>query len=80
VKERLHLVIDELSDAEAEVALRRIDALRNDPLVRFLDAAPIDDEPISAEEESAIAEADAERAEGAPPIPFDEVKRKYGAG
>ena len=80
VKERLHLVIDELSEAEAEAALRRIDALRNDPLVRFLDAAPIDDEPISDAEASAIAEADAERATGASSIPFDEIKRKYGAG
>jgi len=78
VKERLHRVIDELSDAEAEAALRRIDALRNDPLVRFLDAAPVDDEPVSAEEKAAVAEADADRAAGASTIPFDEIKRTYG--
>jgi len=78
VKERLHRVIDELSDEQAEMALRRIDALRNDPLVRFLDAAPVDDEPVSAEEQAAVAEADADRAAGAAAIPFDEIKRQYG--
>lgn len=80
MKERLHLVIDKLSDEEAEAALRRIEALRNDPLVRFLDAAPIDDEPVTAEETAAIAEADADRAAGADSIPFDEIKRKYASG
>jgi hypothetical protein len=78
VKERLHQVIDELSDEQAETALRRIDALRNDPLIRFLDAAPVDDEPISAEEQAAVAEAEADRANGAAPIPFDEIKRQHG--
>ena len=78
VKGRLHRVIDELSDAEAEVALRRIDAMRSDPLVRSLDAAPVDDEPITPEEEAAVAEADAARAAGEPSISFDEIKRRYG--
>ena len=77
VKEHLHRVIDEMSDEQAELALRRIDALRSDPLVRFLDAAPVDDEPVSAEEQAAVAEADADRAAGAAGIPFDEIKRQY---
>jgi hypothetical protein len=78
VKERLHRVVDEMSDEQAEMALRRIDALRNDPLVRFLDAAPVDDEPVSPEEQAAVAEAEADRAAGAAAIPFDEIKRQYG--
>jgi hypothetical protein len=77
VKERLHRVVDELTDAQAEAALRRIDALRDDPLVRYLDAAPVDDEPVTAEEEAAIAEAEADRINGAPTVSFDEIKRKY---
>lgn len=48
-----------------------------DPLVRFFDAAPVDDEPVIAEEESAVAEADADRARGVPTISFDEIKRRY---
>ena len=78
VKEQLHQVVDELNDAQAEAALRRIEALRSDPLVRFMDAAPVDDEPITPEEEPAIAEAETERAAGAERISFDEINRTYG--
>jgi hypothetical protein len=77
VKERLHQVVDQMSDEEAEAMLRRIEILRTDPFVRFLDAAPIDDEPVSPEEEAAVAEVEADRAAGVPTIPFDEIKRKY---
>jgi hypothetical protein len=76
-KERLHQVVDELTDDEAEAMLRRVEALRADPFVRFLDAAPVDDEPITPEEEAAVAEVEADRAAGVPSIPFDEIKRKY---
>lgn len=76
-KERLHQVVDELSDEQAEAMLRRIESLRTDRFVRFLDEAPIDDEPVTAEEEAAVAEVDADRAAGVPTIPFDEIKRKY---
>ena len=77
VKERLHHVVDQMTDDEAEATLRRIDAQRADPFVRFLDAAPTDDEPVTAEEQAAVAEVDADRAAGIPTIPFDDVKRKY---
>jgi hypothetical protein len=77
VKERLHQVVDELSEEEAEAMLRRVEALRRDPFLRFLDAATIDDEPVTAEEEAAIAEVEADRAAGVPRVPFDDVKRKH---
>ena len=77
VKERLHRVVEEMTEEEAEATLRRIDVLRNDPLVRFLDAAPIDDEPITAEDEKALADVEGDRAAGAPTISFDDIKRKY---
>lgn len=77
VKERLHQVVDELSDEEAEAMLRRVEALRNDPFLRYLGAAPVDDESVTAEEEAAIAEVEADRAADVPTIPFDEIKRKY---
>jgi hypothetical protein len=77
IKERLHNVIEEMTDEEAEATLRRIQARRTDPLLRFLDAAPLDDEPVSGEEEAAVAEVEADRAAGVPTIPFDDVKRKY---
>lgn len=77
VKERLHQVIEQMTDQEAEETLRRIDARRTDPFLRFLDAAPLDDEPVSPEEEAAVAEVEADRAAGVPTVPFDDIKRKY---
>ena len=77
VKERLHLVVEEMTEEEAEATLRRIDLLRNDPFVRFLDAAPVDDEPITAEDEEALADVEADRAAGVPAISFDAIKGKY---
>ena len=77
VKERLHRVVEEMSDAEAEATLRRIDRLRNDPLVRFLEAAPIDDEPIAVDDKQALAEVEADRAAGVATISFDDIKRKF---
>ncbi len=77
VKERLHRVVDEMTDEQAEATLRRIDALREDPLLRFLDAAPLEDEPVSADEEAAVAEAEADHVAGIPRVSFDEVKRRH---
>ena len=78
VKEQLHRVVDELSDEQAEAALRRIDAMRSDPLVRYMDSVPLDEEPVTSEEEAAIAEIEAEQAAGAERVSFDEIKRTYG--
>ena len=77
VKEHLHDVVEQMSDEEAAATLRRIDAQRTDPFLRFLDAAPIDDEPVSPDEEAALAEVEADRAAGVPTIPFDEIKAKH---
>jgi hypothetical protein len=57
--------------------LSLIDALARDPFLRFLHDAPVDDEPVTAEEEAAIAEVERDRAAGVPTIPFDEVKRPH---
>ena len=62
---------------EGLAMLRRVEGLRTDPLVRFLDQAPVDDEPVTTEEEAALAEVEADRAAGVPTIPLDDVKRKY---
>ncbi len=77
VKEQLHRVVDALSDEEAEAMLRRLHLLRSDPFLRYLDQAPADDEPVTVEEEAAVAEVEADRADGVPRLTFDEVKRKH---
>jgi hypothetical protein len=55
-----------------------VEERRDDPLLRFLDVAPVDDEPETNEERAALAEVEADRAAGVAPIPFDDVKRAHG--
>lgn len=62
-KQQLGERIEMLSEEEAAEALRLLD-LRRDPVMRFLDEAPLDDEPTTPEEEAAVAEARAEIARG----------------
>jgi hypothetical protein len=48
-----------------------------DAFLRYLEAAPIDDEPVTPEEEAAIAEVEADRRAGLSTVPFDEIRRRY---
>lgn len=66
-----------MSDEEAEATLRRIVAQRTDPFLGFLDAAPIDDEPVGSDEQAALAEVEADRAAGVPRVSFGDVKRTF---
>jgi hypothetical protein len=67
-KERLHKLVDELSEAEADDALRYVASRREDEardsFARWLESRPEDDEPLTAEDEQAIAEGRADRAAG----------------
>jgi hypothetical protein len=56
-KERLHRLVDELSDQEAEAALVIVERRRDDAMLCSLAAAQLDDEPSSAEEDAGAAEA-----------------------
>ncbi len=78
IKERLHKIVDELSEREADDALRYIAEQRTDPMIAAFRDAPEDDEPVTAVDEAALAEVEADRAAGAPRISFAEIKRKYG--
>lgn len=51
-KERLHKLVDELSDREAEVALVIVERGRGDPMLHALAAAPLDDEASDADEDA----------------------------
>ncbi len=64
-KEQLRDRVERLSEDEARRALRALEAsLGGDPVRAFFDAAPLDDEPVSAEEDAAVAEARAEVERG----------------
>ncbi|HEY7063522.1 MAG TPA: hypothetical protein VII06_18735 [Chloroflexota bacterium] len=64
-KEGLHRLIDELPEALWSEAERYLQGLTTtDPVLRALLLAPLDDEPLSPEEEAALAKAEAEAARG----------------
>lgn len=76
-KEKLLDRVMRLSEAEADETLRLLEE-REDPVVRRLDAAPLEDEEISDEEEAAVQEARDELAAGAATISHEEIKREFG--
>jgi len=75
-KEQLRHAIDELTEAEAADTLDYLVARRQhrDALTVFLDQAPVDDEPVTDEEERAVQEARDEIARGET-IPLDQLER-----
>jgi hypothetical protein len=64
VKEQLHARIEQMTDSEAEALLRIAEERAADPLSRMWDAAPVDDEPWTDADETAVAEGDADIAAG----------------
>ena len=80
VKEELHRLIEELPDDELYGAKRYLEYLRNmsDPVFRAFLEAPLDDEPETAKERAAVAEAYQDLAEGKV-VPFNEIKREFEA-
>lgn len=77
-RERLHQLVDELSDQEADDALRYIVQRREDSVIAAFRDAPQDDEPVTAADEDALAEVQADRAAGVPRISYAEIMRKHG--
>lgn len=75
-KQQLRERIETFSEEEAGEALRLLDR-RADPVARFFDDAPLEDEPISDEEEALVQEAREEIARGET-IPLDELLRELG--
>jgi hypothetical protein len=77
VKERLHRIVDEMSDREAALTLERLAGRRADPLARLLDAAAEDDEPLTDEEAAAIRDGYDELDAGQG-ISLAELRRELG--
>ena len=72
-KEKLRVVVEELSESEAEGALDYIARRRHGELDALLDSAPLDDEPSSAEEEAAVQVAREELKRGET-VSLDEIR------
>ena len=76
-KADLHRLIDALPDALTDEAARRLGELEDPVLAAFL-TAPLDDEPVTDEDLTAIAEAENDIARG-DVTPWPEVKRRLRA-
>jgi hypothetical protein len=66
-KERLYTLVENLPEPEVHAALRFVEYLRqeaSDPVARALQEAPIDDEPLTAEDRAALEEAERDWQEG----------------
>lgn len=75
-KERLHKLVDELSESEAKRALSLVEKEREDPVIAAFRNAPEDDEPWTDEDETAAAEGRADIAAGRT-ISLAEIKREF---
>ena len=75
-KERLHELVDEFSEAEAERALGLVEKEREDPVIAAFRDAPEDDEPWTEEDEAAAAEGRADIA-ARRTFSLEEVKREF---
>ena len=77
-KERLRERIETLTEEEAAETLRLLDR-RADALTVLLDDAPLDDEPVTGEDEAAVQIAREEIA-GGETISLDEIRAEFDAG
>ena len=76
-RERLHALIDTLPEDELQAALRYLEHLGTEdeePLWSLSDA-PTDDEPLSADDEAALAEAEQDVTKGRV-VTHDEARRR----
>jgi predicted transcriptional regulator len=72
-KEKLRAQVGDLSEQETEATLDFI-ASRGQSFAEWLDARPEDDEPLSADDQAALAESDADIAAGRT-VSYEEVKQ-----
>ncbi len=66
-REQLYALVETLPETELQPATRFLEYLRDqhtDPVALALERAPIDDEPVTAEEAKALEEALQDRVQG----------------
>lgn len=76
-REKLHRLVDELSEAEVTPTLRLVETQRHDPLLQAVANAREDDEPWTDEDEAAVAESRSDVAAGRT-LSHEEMLRKHG--
>jgi hypothetical protein len=76
-KERLHKLVDDLSEQEAEAALVIVERRRDDPMLSALASAHTDDEPSDQDEDVSAADALAAYHRGEA-VPSKELRGELG--
>ncbi|MGA3258419.1 MAG: hypothetical protein ABSE35_06035 [Bryobacteraceae bacterium] len=78
-KHHAHELIERLPASQLDAAVRFLEFMLLDPVSRSIATAPVDDEPLTAEEEQALARADAWLNErGGRGIPHEEILAEFG--
>jgi Mg-chelatase subunit ChlI len=75
-KQHAHELIDQLPSSQVPTAIGMLKSLL-DPVARAIANAPIDDEPLTPEDEKALAEA-RESSKAGKWIPHEEVLAEFG--
>jgi hypothetical protein len=78
-KQRAHELIERLEQTQIPTAVRFLEFLLIDPVLRSIATAPVDDEPLTEEEDQALSRADEWlKARGGKGIPHEEVLAEFG--
>lgn len=76
-REKAHQLLDALPDSEVEPVLEFIASRGGDSFSRWLDSRPLDEEPLTSTEETALRESDEDLAAGRL-VSHEDVKRELG--
>jgi len=78
-KQHAHELIDRLEQGQVTTAVRFLEFMLLDPVLRSLATAPVDDEALTVEEEQALTRADAWLEErGGRGIPHEDILAEFG--
>jgi hypothetical protein len=78
-KHHAHELIERLPASQLDAAVRFLEFILLDPVSRSIATAPVDDEPLTTEEEQALARADEWlKQRGGRGIPHEEVLAEFG--
>lgn len=78
-KKHAHELIDRLDSSMIATAVRFLEFIAMDPVARSIATAPVDEEPLSEEDESALNRADAWLDQnGGKGIPHEQILAEFG--
>ncbi len=74
-RQHLHHLVDRLPETDVPTVERLLEALTESPAHRAIRLAPADDEPVTAAEDEAIRQAE---ADSRPAVPLEELLGEFG--